>query len=215
MGFALKKKKAKKIIGLLSKEYSGKGTALRFKSNFQLLVAVILSAQCTDSRVNLVTKKLFADFPDANSINSLSPKELEKYIYSSGFYRAKAKNIKGSAKKIVEEFSGKVPSTMNELLSLPGVARKTANVVLGAGFGKVEGIVVDTHVKRLSNRLGFTQSQNPELIEKELMQLIPQEEWWNISNYLIWHGRAVCTARNPNCAKCSLNMICPAAFALK
>ncbi|HZX33743.1 MAG TPA: endonuclease III [archaeon] len=200
------------VLEKLSKAYPGHGTALRFESVFQLAVAVILSAQCTDARVNIVTKELFKKYRTAEDFAAVSQKALEKIVYSTGFYRAKAKNIRGMARIVHEKYSGKMPRTMKELLELPGVARKTANIILTEGYGIVEGIAVDTHVKRLSKRLGFTESANPEKIELELMQLAPKSKWGNVSNMLIWHGRKVCFARKPNCAGCTLNKICPSAF---
>jgi endonuclease III len=179
-----------------------------------LLIATILSAQCTDERVNKVTPVLFLRFPDAPALASANREELESLIRSTGFYRNKAKNIQGACQKIVAEFKGEVPQTMPELLQLPGVARKTANVVLAHGFGINEGVTVDTHVKRLSNRLGLTKSDNPIQIERDLMKLLPQPDWENYSIRIIYHGRAICKARNPNCADCQLVRFCPAAFSV-
>ena len=210
-----KKEQAKKVISVLKKIYSAHEIALKFNSVFQLSVAVILSAQCTDTRVNIVTKELFKKYKTAEDFTKVSQSDLEKIIYSTGFYRAKAKNIKGMAKIVHEQYSGKIPKTMKQLLELPGVARKTANIILTEGFGIVEGIAVDTHVKRLSNRLGFTESSNPEIIERDLMEIVPKKDWRIISNLLIWHGRAVCNARNPKCYKCKLNELCPSAFSIE
>jgi len=206
------KNQMQKTIQILKKLYPTDGTALKFDSVFQLTIAVILSAQCTDVRVNIVTKELFKKYKTPKDFAKISKKILEKIIYSTGFYHAKAKNIKGMAKLVHEKYNDKVPKTMKELLELPGVARKTANIVLSAGYGIVDGIAVDTHVRRLSNRLGFTVSQNPEIIERNLMELAPKKEWWNLSNMLIWHGRKICDSRNPNCASCKLNKLCPSAF---
>ena len=200
------------VLEKLSKAYPGHGTALRFESVFQLAVAVILSAQGTDARVNIVSKELFKKYRTAEDFAAVSQKALEKIVYSTGFYRAKAKNIRGMARIVHEKYSGKMPRTMKELLELPGVARKTANIILTEGYGIVEGIAVDPHVKSLSKRLGFTESANPEKIELELMQLAPKSKWKDVSNMLIWHGRKVCFARKPNCAGCVLNKICPSAF---
>ncbi len=200
-----------KTIQLL-KSHHPEGTALKFKSVFQLAVAVILSAQCTDVRVNIVTKELFKKYKTPTDFVELPQKELEKIIYSTGFYHAKAKSIKGMANLVHEKFNDKLPKTMGELLELPGVARKTGNIILSEGYGIVDGIAVDTHVTRLSNRLGFTSHQDAVKIEKDLMELAPREEWWNLSNMLIWHGRKVCFSRKPACDKCVLNEICPSAF---
>jgi endonuclease-3 len=177
----------------------------------QLLVAVILSAQCTDERENKVTPALFARFPDAKSLAFAEREELETLIHSTGFYRNKAKNIQGACQKILKDFQGEVPKTMEELLTLPGVARKTANVVLAHAYGIIEGVTVDTHVKRLSNRLGLTTNNDPVKIERDLMALLPQPDWETFSISIIYHGRAVCKARNPACFSCQLAPLCPAA----
>jgi len=206
-----KKERMQKTLKILNKLYPD-GTALRSTSVFQLAISVILSAQCTDVRVNIVTKELFKKYKKPIDFVKMSQKDLEKIIFSTGFYRAKAKNIKGMAQIVHEKYKDKVPKTMEELLELPGVARKTGNIILSAGYGIVEGIAVDTHVKRLSNRLGFTKSQNPVIIEQDLMQLAPKEKWTDLSNQLIWHGRRVCEARKPNCEGCKLNDFCPSAF---
>ncbi len=174
------------------------------------MVATILSAQCTDERVNRVTPALFARFPDAAAFANAEVTEIEALIYSTGFYRNKAKNIQGACQKIIGEFGGEVPKRMEELLTLSGVARKTANVVLAHGYGIIQGVTVDTHVKRLSNRLGLTQNSDPIKIERDLMKLLPQPEWENFSILLIYHGRAVCNARKPNCSECSIAHLCPA-----
>lgn len=208
------KERMQKTIQIL-KPLHPQGTALKFDSIFQLAIAVILSAQCTDTRVNIVTKELFKKHKTPKDFVKLSQKDLEKIIYSTGFYRAKAKNIKGLARIVVEKYGGVVPKKMDELIALPGIGRKTANIILSEGYGIIEGIAVDTHVKRLSNRLGFTKSQNPQVIERELMELAPSQEWWFLSNALIWHGRRVCFARSPNCEGCELNKLCPSAFVVK
>ena len=203
------------VLASLRELYPNQGTALKFGSVFQLAVAVILSAQCTDVRVNIVTKELFKKCKTAKDFVKIPPKKLEKLIYSTGFYRAKAKNIKGMAKIVQEKYDGQMPRKMKELLELPGVARKTANIILSEGYGIVEGIAVDTHVRRLSNRLGLTTNHDPVKIEQDLMSLAPQNEWWFLSNGLIWHGRKVCFARKPDCAGCTMNKFCPSAFKAK
>jgi len=202
----------KEIIRILKKEYPDAKIALRFKNTWQLLVATILSAQCTDVRVNLVTPALFKKYKNISDFAEADPKEFEKDIHSTGFYRNKAKSIIGSAKKILSEFNGNVPDTMEELTSLPGVGRKTANVILSSGFGKIAGIVVDTHVRRLSRLLGLTKNIYPERIEEDLMKLIPRRDWGVISHLLILHGRRICNARKPLCGDCKINKICPSAF---
>jgi len=202
------------IIEILEKTYPDAKIELNFGDTFQLLVAVILSAQCTDVRVNQVTPALFEKLPDAKAFSDATLDEIEKFIYSTGFYRAKAKNIKGAAEKIIKDFGGKVPNKMNELLTLPGVARKTANVVLSSGFGKDEGIVVDTHVARVSGKLGLVPKKlaiqkNAVKIEQELMKIVPKSKWGKFSHMIVWHGRRICFARKPNCKGCPLNKICP------
>ena len=201
-----------KIYPLLIELYPSPRCGLNFNNAFELLVATILSAQCTDERVNMVTPALFKRFPNAEEMSEADTGELEKLIYSTGFYRNKAKNIIGASTKIVENFGGEVPATMEELLGLPGVARKTASVVLGNAFEINDGIAVDTHVTRLSQRLGLSKNTTPEKIERDLMAIAPREEWTNLSHRIIWHGRLVCFARNPACEKCTLNTICPSAF---
>lgn len=200
------------ILAQLKTLYPDATCSLNYQTTLQLLVATILSAQCTDERVNQVTPALFLKFPDAPALASADREELENLIRSTGFYRNKAKNIQGACQKIVTDFQGKVPQTMTELLQLPGVARKTANVVLAHGFGLNEGVTVDTHVKRLSNRLGLTNSDNPIQIERDLMQLLPQKDWENYSIRIIYHGRAICKARKPNCVDCQLVELCPQCF---
>jgi endonuclease III len=208
------KQRALAILSQLKTLYPDATCSLNYQTTVQLLVATILSAQCTDERVNKVTPALFLRFPDAPALASAEREELESLIRSTGFYRNKAKNIQGACQKIVTEFKGKVPQTMPELLRLTGVARKTANVVLAHGFGINEGVTVDTHVKRLSNRLGLTKSDNPIQIERDLMKLLPQPDWENYSIRIIYHGRAICKARNPNCADCQLVQLCPSAFSV-
>lgn len=204
------KQKALAILLELKKLYPDATCSLDYDTVVQLLVATILSAQCTDERVNKVTPALFNKFPDAPALAGANREELESLIRSTGFYRNKAKNIQGACHKIVTEFNNQVPQTMDELLQLPGVARKTANVVLAHGFGIIEGVTVDTHVKRLSNRLGLTKNTDPVKIEKDLMKLLPQPDWENYSIRIIYHGRAVCKARKPRCNECSLAQLCAA-----
>lgn len=204
-----KKARAASILKILLKEYPSDQTALHYKNPFQLLVAVILSAQCTDARVNLVTPQLFARFSSPHDFAIADVKELEQLIHSTGFYHNKAKNIIGCAKALLEKHNGIVPETMEELFQLPGVGRKTANVVLGEAFGKIEGVVVDTHVARLSNRLRFTKHLDAVKIEKDLMQLFSKKHWYHFSHTLIFHGRKICSARKPLCAECSLSQYCP------
>ena len=205
-----KKQRALAILSDLKTLYPNAVCSLDYQTTVQLLVATILSAQCTDERVNKVTPSLFARFPDAPALASADREELESLIRSTGFYRNKAKNIQGACHKIVSEFDGEVPHTMKELLQLPGVARKTANVVLAHGFGINEGVTVDTHVKRISYRLGLTKSDKPIQIERDLMKLLPQPDWENYSIRIVYHGRAVCKARNPQCDDCQLAHLCPA-----
>jgi endonuclease-3 len=174
----------------------------------QLLIATILSAQSTDKTVNSITPTLFKRYKTAKDFADADPAELEKLVHSTGFFRNKARNIQGACRTIVEQFKGKVPETMDDLLQLPGVARKTANVVLGVAFGKAEGVVVDTHVQRLSGRLGFTREERPEKIEQDLMTLFPPDKWIQLSHLLIHHGRAVCDARKPRCAQCPVEDLC-------
>lgn len=196
---------------LLKKAYPQATCALHFSNKIQLLVSTILSAQCTDVRVNIVTKSLFKKYKTAKDFADASFEELCRDIKSTGFYRNKAKNIQGACKAIVGQFKGKVPGTMPELLTLPGVGRKTANVVLGTGFGISEGIVVDTHVTRLSNRLGFTRHSNPVKIEQDLVELVHKKDWIDFSHLMIAHGRAICVARKPKCPQCPIKEYCPSA----
>ncbi|MBK8048426.1 MAG: endonuclease III [Anaerolineales bacterium] len=185
--------------------------ALDHRNALELLVATILSAQCTDERVNKVTPALFARYPDAQAFAEADREELEQAIHSTGFYRNKAKNIQEACGRIVVTYGGQVPATMEELLTLAGVARKTANVVLGNEFGIADGVVVDTHVKRLSQRLALSKQSDPDKIEKDLMALTPRDEWIDLSNLLIFHGRRVCDAKKPNCAACTISSLCPSA----
>lgn len=205
------KQRALEILVRLKRLYPDAVCSLTYDSPVQLLVATILSAQCTDERVNKVTPALFAQYPDAPSLAAIEQTELETLIRSTGFYRNKAKNIRGACQMIVDKFDGQVPKLMDQLLELPGVARKTANVVLAHGYGLNMGVTVDTHVKRLSQRLGLTQHTDPVKIERDLMLLLPQADWENWSIRLIYHGRAVCTARKPMCYNCQLFELCPSA----
>jgi endonuclease III len=204
----LKQRTFEILIGL-KRLYPDATCSLNYQTPVQLLVAVILSAQCTDERVNKVTPALFARFPDAKSLANADREELETLIRSTGFYRNKAKNIQGACQKIINDFNGEVPKTMEELLTLSGVARKTANVVLAHAYGIIQGVTVDTHVKRLSNRLGLTTNSDPVKIERDLMALLPQPDWETFSISIIYHGRAVCKARNPDCFSCQLASLCP------
>jgi endonuclease-3 len=197
------------IYPLLKQLYPTPRCGLDFENPFQLLIATILSAQCTDVRVNMVTPALFKGFPDPAAMAEANPAELEKLIYTCGFYHNKAKSILGASKKIVEDYGGQVPQTMEELLKLPGVARKTGSVVLGNAFGINAGIAVDTHVTRLVARLALSSNTDPVKIERDLMALAPREEWTNLSHRLIWHGRLVCEARRPRCEECLLAPHCP------
>lgn len=200
------------ILKLLKKHYPSEQTFLRHKNVLELLIATMLSAQCTDKRVNTVTKKLFKKYKALNDYVKASPREFEKKIHSCGFYKNKTRNILAAAKKIKQEFRGKIPDSMEQLVSLPGVGRKTANIVLSQGFGKKEGIAVDTHVKRISFRLGLTTHTNPEKIELDLMKIVPQKDWGWMNTALIGLGRTICFARKPDCKKCFLNENCPGAF---
>ncbi len=199
------------ILETLQRTYPEVRCALHHENAWQLLVATILSAQCTDVRVNLVSPALFQKYPTPASLAKVEPAEVEPLIRSTGFFRSKAKSIVRAARKVMQDFHGQVPETMNELLSLPGVARKTANVVLGSWFGRGEGIVVDTHVQRISRRLELTAAHDPKQIERELMKVIPQPKWIDFSHQIIHHGRALCTARAPRCAECPLEPLCHAA----
>lgn len=204
-----KKKRAKKIIALLAKAYPEAKCSLDHKNPLQLLVATILSAQCTDKRVNLVTPALFVRFKTVKDYAEAGLPELEKYVRTTGFYRNKAKSLKGLGQALVERHGGGVPKTMEELVHLPGVGRKTANVVLGTGYGIASGIVVDTHVSRIAARLGLAPPSSPDKIEKHLMEVIPKKDWILFPHQIIHHGRAVCKAQRPNCPGCVLNKLCP------
>jgi len=202
------KQHAKKILLELKKAYPAADCTLEFRSPLELLIATILAAQCTDVRVNKVTPELFRQFRSVEDYATASLEHLEELIRTTGFFRNKAKNIQNSCREIIARFDGEVPDTMEALVSLPGVGRKTANVVLSNSFGRHEGFVVDTHVFRLSHRIGLAQGNTPEKIEQELMQLFPQAEWRFVSHALVLHGRQVCNARNPRCAECLLRKNC-------
>jgi endonuclease-3 len=202
-------KKVFQIIRLLKKEYPQAKVALNFSSRLELLVAVVLSAQCTDQRVNMVTAELFKKYKTVADYAKADPKVFEKAIYSTGFYRNKARNIIAAAKLIISNFKSNVPSAMEELLTLPGVARKTANIILFDGFGKIEGIAVDTHVARLSRRLGLTGNMNPDKVEQDLIRQVDRKDWGALNHLLVTHGRQVCQAKKPLCPECCLLKICP------
>lgn len=201
--------RAQKIIKLLKKHYPDAKCSLDFKTVHQLMVATILSAQCTDERVNQVTKSLFKKYQSVKDFAEADLKELSQDIYATGFHNNKARSIKTSAQQLLENHGGKMPRRLDELVKLPGVGRKTGSVILGAGFGLAEGIVVDTHVARITRRLGFTNERDPLKIEKDLMKIIPKKGWVGYAYLLIDHGRAICKARRPDCAKCFLNKLCP------
>jgi endonuclease III len=204
-----KKKRTAEIISVLRKTYPDAKCALNHKNAYELLVATILSAQCTDVRVNIVTPAFFKKYPNAESLAKAPQSDVEKMIQTTGFFRSKAKSIRESAADIVNKHAGKVPATMDELTALRGVGRKTANVVLGNAFDQNVGVVVDTHVGRLSHRLGLTTHTDPVKIEQDLMKLVPQQEWTLFSHLLIHHGRKICIARNPKCEQCPILALCP------
>jgi endonuclease-3 len=206
---AERKARAGKIIRLLRKHYPDAKCSLDFETPHQLLVATILSAQCTDERVNQVTPALFKRYPSMQSFADADSKELERAIYTTGFYVNKARAIKKSARELVDRFGGDIPRTLDELVKLPGVGRKTASVVLGAGFGLAEGVVVDTHVARISRLLGLTAEKDPVKIERDLIAVLPKKDWISYSHMLIIHGRTVCVARRPRCRDCFLSRLCP------
>ncbi len=209
---AARASRARDIVRILKKTYPDAKIALKFSNPWELLVAVILSAQCTDKKVNEITERLFKKYRALEDYIRADPKEFERDIHAAGFYRAKAKSILTSAKLVKEKFGGKIPRAMQDILTLRGVARKTANVVLGNAYGVVDGIAVDTHVRRLSQRLGLTKHNDPVKIEKDLMGLIPKKDWFKTTYLLIDHGRAICTAKDPRCDICPLTKICPSAF---
>ncbi len=207
-----RKARARKIIARLKREYPDATCALHHQNALELVVATILSAQCTDARVNMVTPHLFAKYRTAADYAAADPRVLEKEIQSTGFFRNKTKSIIGMAQALVERHGGEVPQTMEELTALPGVGRKTANVILGTWFKKNEGVVVDTHVHRLTKLLGLTRQDDPVKIEQELMEIVPRADWTWFSHTLILHGRAVCIARRPKCAECVINRLCPSSL---
>jgi len=205
-------KKHKKILELLKQEYPKAKCALSYTTPWQLMVAVMLSAQCTDERVNKVTPVLFSKYPTVEDIYHMNIEDLKVIIHSTGFYNNKAKNMKRAATMIVEKFDGDIPDNMKDLVSIPGIARKSANVILSEWFKKDVGVVVDTHVKRISNLIGFTKEKNPVKIEKDLMKLFEQSDWERLSTVLVHHGRKICIARRPNCEICPINKLCNSAF---
>ncbi|HKP67849.1 MAG TPA: endonuclease III [Pyrinomonadaceae bacterium] len=204
-----KAERTAEIIKRLKKAYPTAHCALNYTNPFELLIATILSAQCTDERVNIVTSTLFRKYRGPKDFAEVSQEELEQDVKSTGFFRNKAKSIRAASQRIMDDFGGKVPQTMDEILSLAGVARKTANVVLGNAFGIASGVVVDTHVSRLSQRLGLTKQKTPEKIELDLQKLVPQKEWVMFPHWMIFHGRQICQARKPKCLECPLADICP------
>jgi len=201
--------RVQKILMLLSEKYPEKKSSLNYKNPLQMLVSTILSAQCTDARVNIVTKTLFKKYKNVKDYANANINEFQKDIKPTGFYKNKTKNIINTCKLIIKDYNSKVPDNMADLLKLHGVARKTANIVLGSAYGKIVGIAVDTHVKRISYRLGFTANKNPNKIEKDLMKITPKKDWWYINHVLVDHGRAICKAPTPLCSKCFLNELCP------
>jgi len=206
------KERVKQIIHLLKRAYPDAKCSLNHSNAFELLIATILSAQCTDERVNIVTADLFRKYRKPEDYLKVSEKELQKDIRTTGFFRNKTKSIQGTARVLIESYGGEVPDTMEELLELPGVARKTANVVLGNAFGVKSGIVVDTHVTRLTHRLGLTEQKTAEKIERDLIELVPRKDWVIFSHLLIYHGRKICKARNPSCAECVVEKLCPSSY---
>ena len=207
-----RKRRTRKILKQLDRDYPDAECALRHNSAWELLAATILSAQCTDVRVNKVTPHLFAAYPTVADVAEAPLEHLEDLVRTTGFFRNKSKSLKGSAQLIVKKFGGRVPSRMDQLVTLPGVARKTANVVTGTWFGKSTGVVVDTHVQRVSKRLGLTEEKDPKKIERNLMDLLPRTRWVPYSHQIIHHGRKVCNARRPRCDQCGLTNLCPAAY---
>jgi len=208
-GVAKRRAQAARVIERLKADYPGATCALENETPFELLIATILSAQCTDARVNMVTPELFKKWPDAEAMAEAPPKALEKVIQSTGFYHNKAKNIKAASQALVERHDGEIPKDLDALVALPGVGRKTANVVLGTAFRMATGVVVDTHVTRLSKRLGLTEHTDAVKIEQDLMEIVPQGEWVDFSHRLIFHGRQICIARKPKCPECSMKSFCP------
>ena len=206
------KKRTRDVIRRLKRAYPGAKCSLNHSNPFELLVATILSAQCTDERVNIVTADLFRKYKQPEDYLKVEPRELEKDIQSTGFFRNKTKSIQGTSRVLTEQYHGEVPHTMEELLELPGVARKTANVVLGNAFDIKAGVVVDTHVTRLSHRLGFTQQKTAEKIEQDLIPIVPKKDWVIFPHLMIYHGRKICKARNPLCAECTIENYCPSSY---
>jgi len=206
------KKQTREIIRRLKRAYPGAKCSLNHSNPFELLIATILSAQCTDERVNIVTADLFRKYRKPEDYLKVSPRELEKDIQSTGFFRNKTKSIQGASKMLAETYGGEVPRTMDQLLELPGVARKTANVVLGNAFEIKAGVVVDTHVTRLSHRLGLSEEKTAEKIEQDLIQIVPKKDWVIFPHLMIYHGRKICRARNPQCAECEIEKPCPSSF---
>jgi endonuclease III len=207
-----RRERTEKIIRLLKRAYPDARCALNHSNAFELLVATILSAQCTDERVNIVTADLFRKYRKAEDYLRVPATELQQDIRTTGFFRNKTKSIQGASKILVDKFNGRVPQTMEELLTLPGVARKTANVVLGVAYGLAEGVVVDTHVSRLSHRLGLTKQKDANKIERDLMELVPRKDWIDFAHLLIFHGRRICKARRPLCEECVVEKLCPSSM---
>jgi endonuclease-3 len=205
-------RRAPEIVRILSETYPDAKVALRFSNALEMLVATILSAQCTDEKVNEVTATLFEKYPTAEDYLRVPEEELKRDIKPTGFFNQKATSIREACRRIVEVYDGRVPDTMEDLLTLRGVARKTANIVLSNAYGKVEGIAVDTHVKRLANRLGFSDERDPDKIERDLMRLVPRDRWFHFTYVLIDHGRAICAARRPRCEECPVSHLCPASL---
>jgi endonuclease III len=203
------------IISELRRLYPDAKCSLNFSNPLELLIATQLSAQCTDERVNIVTEQLFQKYRSVEDYATVSQEELEQDIKSTGFYRNKARNVRGTAQRIITNYGGEVPRTMADILTLPGVARKTANVVLGNAFGIVEGFVVDTHIGRLARRFGWTDNEDPVKVEQDLMRIVPQKDWLDLSHLMIFHGRAICLARKPLCEQCALATLCPSAFMVR
>ena len=207
------KDKKEEMLARLSKEYADTKSALHYKNAYELLVATILAAQCTDKRVNIITKDLFARYPDARAMAAGDTAEIEALIRTCGLYKGKAKNLLACARRLVDEYGGQVPRTMEELVTLAGVGRKTASVVLAYAFG-IPAMAVDTHVGRVANRLGLANSKNPAIIEKQLCEAIPKEKWSDAHHWLIWHGRRICHAQRPECGRCIVGDLCPSAFSV-
>ena len=203
------KRYAARVVRHLARDYADAECALHFTSPFQLLIATILSAQCTDQRVNIVTAELFSLYPTAEQMAGATQRQVEKLVKSAGFFRSKARNIRATSKAIIEQHGGQVPQQMEELVKLAGVGRKTANVVMGTALGIPSGVVVDTHVGRISRRLGLTSESDPVKVERDLMQLLPEKQWINYSHRMIHHGRKVCNARKPKCEECGMKKLCP------